>query len=243
METTTDYKIFKSIRGNREIYPGHVEKLRAAIKNKNLLPYIPLLLNEHMQVIDGQHRLEVAKLDKLEVTYAVIPDLRLKDVMSLNIHSKSWSTVDFVDAYIKDGDQEYQKLKDFSAESGISLYPAAGLLMNGPRVRMPHSDSQLIRTGKFEVTHLEWARMFVEHLDDLQRYCEFNVKSSRTFQQALGKVENSPNFDIGILLSKLKLSNLRIEIRKNPRYYILEIEELYNYRNKNRVDLYSGAIN
>ena len=59
---TTDYDIFKGIVGNRKVEKKHVEMLTGAIDRNNLLNVRPIIVNEEMMVIDGQHRLEAAKL-------------------------------------------------------------------------------------------------------------------------------------------------------------------------------------
>lgn len=241
METTTDYKIFKVIQGNRDLYPNHIEKLRAAIKQKNLLPYIPLLLNEHMQVIDGQHRLEVAKLEELPVTYVIIPGLRLEDVMSLNVHSKSWTMIDFIDAWIKAGRPDYQVLKDIAARYTVATSVVGNLLMMGPSVALGGGrTNDAIHDGTFIVRHLEFTKLVLDQINDLVQYCDFNPKKNRILIKAIAKLDVIDDFDFATLLAKLKFSGLRIEQRSSLRYFVLEIEDIYNWRNsKHRVNLYS----
>lgn len=241
METTTDYKIFKGIQGNRDLYPNHIEKLRAAIKQKNLLPYIPLLLNENMQVIDGQHRLEAARLEKLPVTYIVIPGLRLEDVMNLNVNSKSWTTMDFVDAWIKSGKPDYQVMKDIAVKNHMALSTVANLLMMGAGVALGGGRANdAVRNGTFVVKYLEFTNMVLDQINDLIKYCDFDPKKERKFVKTIAKLNMLDNFDFATLLAKLRYSGIKIEQRSSLRYFILEIEDIYNWRNsKKRVDLYS----
>lgn len=240
MERTKDYKIFKHITGNRDIYESHVVKLREAIQHKNLLPYIPLLCNDKMEVIDGQHRLEAAKAEGLEVTYIVIPGLKLEDVMSLNTHTKGWGINDFVDAWIKVGKTDYQVLKDFSAQYNITTHTAAGILNSGPQISGKEV-SPNVHNGTFTANYLEYGKSLIENINMLKQYCEFNPTTDRTFLRAIAKIQTSPAFDFDELLSKLKLGSLRIEPRHNVRYYILELEDLYNWHNRYRIDLYSTS--
>lgn len=67
MEKTKNYSLFKKYAKNRDIDGRHVEKLIASIKTANLLDCEPILVNEKMEVIDGQHRLEAAKSLNLDI--------------------------------------------------------------------------------------------------------------------------------------------------------------------------------
>ena len=52
---TTNYSMFSYMVGNREVVHKHVLNLAKSIKVKDL--EIPIIVNEMMQVCDGQHRL------------------------------------------------------------------------------------------------------------------------------------------------------------------------------------------
>lgn len=244
METTTNYSLFKNIRGNRDVYPGHVQKLRAAITRKNLLPYIPLLLNEKMEVIDGQHRLEAAKLEKLEISYVIIPGLKLEDVMALNTTSRGWSAADFVDGWIKAGKSDYEVLKDVAHAAALSLGATAGLLMYGPtsvtNTGGGHA-SEAVRKGTFEVRYLEFAHTVINQLNDLVLYCDFDDKKDRNFISTISRLNMVDAFDFGYLVTKLKMSGMRIAPRVSVRYYILQLDDLYNWKNRQRIDLYASS--
>lgn len=56
VKMTKDYMRFKRIKGNRKLYPGHVEYLRQVLLDKpDMLSYNPILVNERFEIIDGQH--------------------------------------------------------------------------------------------------------------------------------------------------------------------------------------------
>ena len=56
---TTDLSIFKSIDGNRVPNLQHIKRLAQSI-NVYGMKCNPILVNEQMEVIDGQHRLAAA---------------------------------------------------------------------------------------------------------------------------------------------------------------------------------------
>ncbi|MEK6878376.1 MAG: ParB/Srx family N-terminal domain-containing protein, partial [Nanoarchaeota archaeon] len=73
IEKTTDYKMFKKLKGNRNIYKPHLNGLIQSIQEENLLQYNPITINSDMEIVDGQHRLEAAKILKLDIYYLVNP--------------------------------------------------------------------------------------------------------------------------------------------------------------------------
>jgi len=72
---STDYKLFKLIDGNRAINKKKVDRIIAEIKAGNdVLDESPILVTEvknHLEVKDGQHRLQVAQQLKRPVHYIV----------------------------------------------------------------------------------------------------------------------------------------------------------------------------
>ena len=77
---TTDYSIFKKINGNRGISHSHVTKLTAAIARRNLLQLFPIIVNEKMEIVDGQHRLWAAKRLKLPIYYEKMKEAGLEEI-------------------------------------------------------------------------------------------------------------------------------------------------------------------
>lgn len=238
--TTKDYKVFRNMVGNRKIIPGHVEKLAEAIEKKNLLEYFPILVNENMEVIDGQHRLVAdAKLD-YPVHYEIVDGLKLEDVMSINTHSRVWSTPDFIDTYITLGNDDYETLKEFMYIYHMAPSVAASLLY-GFNSASPGGIGQLLREGKFSVRTPEFAYMIADNLNQLRKYTEFPVNGDRTLIRALILLNNNLTFDLGRFIAKLRLSGDKFERRNTVNQYLLEVEELYNFNAKNKVELYASS--
>ena len=57
--TTREYSIFKTIEGNRNISLLHLNRLRESMLEKHLFTVI--VVNENMEIIDGQHRFTISK--------------------------------------------------------------------------------------------------------------------------------------------------------------------------------------
>ena len=59
---TKNYNDFKFVKGNRAINYTHVNNLVDSIKEKDL--QMPIIVDEKMNIIDGQHRFEAYRLLK-----------------------------------------------------------------------------------------------------------------------------------------------------------------------------------
>ena len=69
IHTTTDYDQFKYIAGNRDVVEAHVKSLSEQITIKDF--QIPIIVNEKMEVCEGQHRLEAYKALSIPITYII----------------------------------------------------------------------------------------------------------------------------------------------------------------------------
>lgn len=110
---TNDYTLFKLIVANREIDDKHVNRLAKSITRKNLLYIRPLIVNEKMQLIDGQHRLAAAKICKATVHYIKVDGLTKSDISVINTAQKNWTRSDFINFYAMDGNNHYKQLAAF----------------------------------------------------------------------------------------------------------------------------------
>lgn len=243
MQTTTDYGIFKNIDGNRKVNKSHVSRLVQTIERKNLLEYFPILCNEDMEVIDGQHRLSAAIQLKLSVPYAKVNGLRIEDVMEINTNSKSWTMIDFINSWIALGHSDYMILKNFIETHNINPSTSAAMLAGFQSFTGGSVQSKKVRDGSFKVASLSYAEKIASQLHDLKKYCSENMSpfKDREFICALMRLNTNEDFDFERFLAKLKLHDLTIEKRANEKYYILEIEELYNFRNSIIQDLYKSS--
>lgn len=65
---TRDYSVFKYLKGNRGINLKNVNSIVDNVRDNGLLPTI-VIVNENMEVIDGQHRIEAFKQLNLPVEF------------------------------------------------------------------------------------------------------------------------------------------------------------------------------
>lgn len=120
IQSTKDYSIFSTIEGNREIKNQKLARLTLSVMSNNMLAVNPIIVNNKMQVIDGQHRLEVAKANSLEIYYVTLSGGAIDNIIALNSNITPWNTVDFINSYAVRGNKNYQWILQFMADYHIS---------------------------------------------------------------------------------------------------------------------------
>ena len=118
---TEDYGIFKTLEGNRDVINLRKARIRKSIERVWYIP-VPVIVNEKLQIIDGQARVEVCKEDGLPVYFCVIPGIGINECISLNATSTNWSLRDYINSYAELGNENYIRLKET-----ISKYPMLGV--------------------------------------------------------------------------------------------------------------------
>ena len=92
VQVTSNYQIFKTLTSNRKVDMNHVKRLATSMKeNPHLFETRPILVNENMFVIDGQHRLKAAQINKQPVYYMVSKGITIEDTRTLNTTQANWT--------------------------------------------------------------------------------------------------------------------------------------------------------
>lgn len=108
---TTNYEKFNLLDANRKIKEAKVLKLLKSISNGlNLLPYSPILVDNDMFILDGQHRFEASKRSNNPVYYIIVPKMYIEDIAEMNNNSDKWTIMDFITSYAAAGKEDYIKL-------------------------------------------------------------------------------------------------------------------------------------
>ena len=102
---TNDYDKFSLIHENRLITVNR--ELERVILLRNKLKYNPIIVSTDMEVIDGQHRLQIAKEHELTIYYIVDSDSEINDIQLMNVGNKNWSQEDHLHFFVKQGYPNY----------------------------------------------------------------------------------------------------------------------------------------
>jgi hypothetical protein len=233
---TTNYDIFKRVKGNRPVDVNHVKSLISSVAQKNLLENIPLIVNDRMEVIDGQHRLEVSKAMSIPVYYIKVPHADIKDIRRLNSYSRPWSVYDYLESYIDLGKNDYKILKAFANKYGMSI-SIASIILNNPNGEKHRRTTiqKEYKTGEFQVEDLGKSELLARHLQDLKPYLEDGVDKDREFIVALMEAYNT----VSQLEFMEQFREYKTKIQKRARVkdYLRQLEDVANNGTRREVRL------
>ena len=235
IKETTDYKDFKRVKGNRLLSKEHLSRLKKSVQRKNLLHLNPIIVNEKMEIIDGQHRLEVCKALHLPVYYVVGKGLDFTDVVQMNSNVKDWGLLDYLQSYCEQGRKDYLVAKQFAADYNLSPSTAIAILSMGSHVT--RAGYHNFKEGEFKVTDYGIAEEFVKKLREISRFTTSNTWKDRDFIRALS-ISYEHGIDHEDLMNHVERANGLIMRQAGVKDYLRAIEDIVNLSAKNRVRLY-----
>lgn len=141
---TTDYAMFKNFTANRPVTDNR--ELKHVISIRNKLKYNPITVDKNLTVINGQHRLRIAKELQVPIYYMIDPEGTIEDVQKVNIGTRNWDTHNHVDYFAHQGVQEYEFLQKLKQISGLTLTLAISTFVKNQK----QSKLSGYRSGKIE---------------------------------------------------------------------------------------------
>lgn len=225
VQSSNRYDQFSVIDANRDVVRGHVERIKKAMEEGgNLTQVQPILVNENLEIIDGQHRFVAVQELGEPVFYTVVPGLRVDDARRMNIVHRQWTSDDFLKSYVAAGLQDYIKFKEFREDFGLTHSNALLLAHMNER----NGIYKEFREGDFHFVDYEKSREWAGRLMELQELAGF--KFTQTMTRAWIRVFAHPDYDHNHMVSKMQyhgaMFNAYVSVEDNLR----AIEELYNYR-------------
>lgn len=243
---TNDLSIFNQIEGNRPPNPQHIRRLSQSIKDNGLLCN-PILVNEKMEVIDGQHRLLAAKDAKSEIYYVILKGYDLKEVHALNLNQKNWSKKDFLEGYAEMNIESYIELKEFYKKNKeFSLLDCISMCSNTVQGGLTSSAAKKFHKGGYTKETFEEGTWVGKDFNLAQNIADM-IKTIKPFYQGynksifvkalMGLILYKPQFDINEFTHKLRLQPNSLKDMTNISDTKLLIEDIYNYRSRNKINL------
>ncbi len=239
IQSTKDYSIFRKMEGNRHIDRYHLKKLMAAIEKDNQLRVHPIIVNKEFFVIDGQHRLEVAKSLGLEIFYIQSESVSDLHVIDGNVNQKSFEVENYIDYFaIKEKNPVYIELKRMLKST--SLKPKALLTLILGTVSINILD--LLKTGKFQFSTKEDPKNILNFYDDFLAYVKdkrlkpLSIFTNHNFTRALRWLYNTNGFESLVFFKKLDLRWFDLKPQRAAEDWYTLLINIYNFKNQNRID-------
>lgn len=198
---TYDYDKFKMIKGNRNIKKN--SNLENSVKKNGII--LPVDVNENMEVLDGQHRLEIARKYSLPVPYRIITGLGINDVIELNNTIKTWKLEDYIQKFVIEENQEYIRLmKLIDTHKGLPLSSVVSAAMGN--LALSSIATQAIKTGNFKFIDYHQFSEFLQKYDNFIN--SVGLTSSQPVFFAFFNLYTTTIFDFMRLINGMKRKNI-----------------------------------
>lgn len=233
IQSTTDYSIFKQLLGNRPLNKGLLASLHQTIEEDgDFLKVNEILVNEKMEVIDGQHRLKVAEDRGIPIYYKIASGLRLSHARIFNSRKREWTARDYLHAYLTEGNRDAQILSDFMEEYKFSVAVSVRLLMKDSSAE----SMRKFRNGKFEIVDLTYAQDIAGLLSTLRDHSpDYAFAHAACIKAVMMMYEKMP--DPKVFEKQLVKYGTTITRRVSPKDYLRQFQLILDMGGKSVVAL------
>ena len=242
--STTDYDKFNRFTGNRSVTSvkgrHHIDKLIESYK-QNYLPS-PIIVNEDMKVLDGQHRLEAARALKLPVYFIKLHEpVTVLDIQRINNITSKWDTADYLSSNMEVEKEKYptsyhqkpyhtydwfRKTYKFSHRNNLEM-----LVDRYDEVKA----NSKFRDGKLKIASLEGAKsqaVFIHSFKHLITQFNYN---NRAFVSAMLKAMSHYRFNRKTWVQKVNMNSRKLVRCTTKSDYLKCICDVYNWNNRIKI--------
>jgi hypothetical protein len=188
-------------------------------------------------VLDGQSRLDTARLMEIEVWYTVDPECKKYKPADFNNSDaqSSWSLKNYVEVYAAEGNENYRDLLEYCATYKLPLAFSAKLLHKD---RHPSAITDIIKMERLEVRDMAFPRRFGDMVMALRLYIPKSVTSQQS-HYALYNLLRLPGkqFDENRLVNKARKFPRNATPCSTVSDYLTMFEKLYNYHATKAVNI------
>lgn len=225
---TYDYDKFKKLEGNRRVLDRRKAKIKRSMEDVGQIMN-PSIVNENLEIIDGQGRIETDQELGMPVHYIIVEGTGLKECVALNLGQTNWKPIDYVESYAARGNENYIRFLDL-----INQYPLIGLqIIYGVAtnsINVGGAGTRVLKEGELRLSK-EWAKAIIPALDFLDNLHEElkNVKGEqRILQTGLAWIINNTNCNVARLEKIITDKYPLIQPVVNKDYFLNNISDIYN---------------
>ena len=226
----TAYSKFLFIKENRDVKEARKRKIQKSIEKIGWVR-CPVVVNEKMEIVDGQGRFEACKQLGLPIEYVIAEGTGRDHCIQLNISSSSWTTDDYIRFYAEMGNESYARFLDTLMQFPVFTNADLFGIINGKIITSGWGSRQL-KNGELVYTEERHNELFPIYT----WVCEINdiikkiVGSSRVIRTGLAWIAGYTECNITRLTEKLndKWPVLNPVVDARPEVFLEDISNLYN---------------
>ena len=230
---TNDYSSFLRLEGNRSINKCNLKRIKKSMMTQQLIS--PIIVNEKMEIIDGQHRFVAQKELDLPVYYILQNGYGRKETQIFNSCSKDWTTDDYMNSYCDTGIVEYLEYRDFYQMWKFSHNECMNMLNGTIHERGLHD---VFKFGTFKIKKRKIAEKNAERITMMEKH--YDGWKRRSFVQAMLICFENKRFNFIHFCKKLRYQSSKLVDCVSYNDHLKIIEEIYNYkiRTQNKLRLF-----
>lgn len=221
---TYNYEQFTFLNGNRNINKCNLKNIEKSFKREQVI--VPIIVNQNLEIIDGQHRFLICQENNYPLYYIIVQDAGLKQCEIINTAGRKWNNDDYLESYCDQGNKHYIILKQFAEKHGLSAAIARTFLEFSA---YSHNSAQIFAEGNFIVKDLSKSERYYDQYQDFHACEPFKHTG---FIRVLMSVFNTPIYNHERMVQKLKHSAYKIKIRSFHYEYKELLTDVYNYKTK-----------
>lgn len=226
---TKNYDMFKFGAWNRSIKERNLSKLDREVQ-KNGWKKHPIIVNDQMEIIDGQHRYVYAKSHDLPIYYIVVNGLTVQDCVLMNNSRMAWMPNDFIKLYASQGNENYVRLKELADKyTFVSVSQIVSIIKN----QCSNGNlSDTLRKGEYTLTEeeSEKAKAKLDYIKELMPLLNSTKGRKSALIATISFCYDNEKVDNDRLKTQIENRIATMIPPANIDMALQELEKIYNYR-------------
>lgn len=240
---TDDYSMFKELENNRDVTKLRAEKLIASFSEKEILN--PIIVNEKMEIVDGQGRVEALKSLGRSIKFIVVPGATIEDCRRLNQYNTKWTTMTFVTSFASSGNENYKRLLECREKTKLPFALILRLVNQGDKLEVVEGGKVKYRYNKINAGLLKFTDADKENAIhiyniavEIKNALQLSHRINEAFYVAVKVMIEFDGYDHARMLRKCKSYKHKFTQMANLENALKEFSSAYNQGQSSKNKLY-----
>lgn len=223
-----NYDVFRRLPDNRDVTQSRINKLIASISEKYILN--PIVVNEKMEIIDGQGRFDALRSLGLPIDYTISFGANSEDCRRMNKYNTKWSTMDFATSFAKSGNSNYALFVKACREMGLSISCTLRLANKAGSYYL----GEVFMKGDLKFDDADYAavKRTKDISDDITEALQSNVRKNEAFYTAVKIACETEGYNHERMIKNCKLCRSTYAQMSTVKDQLSEFERIYNYKTR-----------
>lgn len=235
LKTTKEYSLFKIYDFNRPIDKNRIGVLAESMIEHGFL--LPILVGQGFFVLDGQHRVEAAKIANVPISYIQI-SIPIKKIPLLiagvNSTARNWGNEDYLNLWVQQGIEHYTYIRNFLVNYSFNLPMFFRIVGDHREYRKNFKNGDLKISGA-ERKIITSRAMMINDICHVYKDIP-SIGNAVVFKRACCSVVVKSEYNHKTMLSKLEKNPGKVKKVSNSRDYVFMLADIYNHGSRNKID-------